>query len=101
MGWLRTILLGDIGNRLDIEDTEEDILMLQQDITRTAFKGMSQERQIEKLVSDNAELKLYLASIVRLLVVKGTISQDELEAIIKAIDAEDGTVDGKHEGTIV
>jgi hypothetical protein len=25
MGWGRTLLLGDIGNRLDIEDTEQDI----------------------------------------------------------------------------
>lgn len=25
MGWLRTILLGDIGNRLDIEDSEQEI----------------------------------------------------------------------------
>ena len=27
-GWMRTILLGDIGNRLDIADTEEDIRLL-------------------------------------------------------------------------
>ncbi len=25
MGWIRTILLGDIGNRLDIEDSEQEI----------------------------------------------------------------------------
>ena len=28
MGWGRTLLLGDIGNRLDIEDTERDIAHL-------------------------------------------------------------------------
>jgi hypothetical protein len=32
MGWGRTLLLGDIGNRLDIEDTEKDIELLKKDI---------------------------------------------------------------------
>ena len=31
MGWGRTFLLGNIGNRLDIEDTERDIAGLKRE----------------------------------------------------------------------
>ena len=33
MGWGRTLFLGDIGNRLDIEDTERDIHGLRRQLT--------------------------------------------------------------------
>jgi hypothetical protein len=32
MGWMRTIFLGDIGNRLDIGDAEENISVLRRRI---------------------------------------------------------------------
>ena len=35
MGWGRTLFLGDIGNRLDIEDTERDIGSLKREHTTT------------------------------------------------------------------
>jgi hypothetical protein len=101
MGWGRTLLLGDIGNRLDIEDTEQDIASLKREIAGSFHKDMSQDRKIEALVSENAELKLYLASVVCLLTSKGTISADELQAMVDALDAEDGSSDGKYEGDIV
>jgi hypothetical protein len=100
MGWGRTFLLGDIGNRLDIEDTERDIAGLRRAMDGAVYKDKTQDEKISALVSENAELKLYLASVVRLLTKKGAISREEIKAMVNAIDAEDGTSDGKYNGDI-
>jgi hypothetical protein len=101
MGWGRTLLLGDIGNRLDIEDTERDIARLKRHISGNFDKDMSQDQKIDALINENAELKLYLASLIRLLMTKGSITQQELEAMVKSVDAEDGKTDGKLNTDIV
>lgn len=101
MGWGRTLLLGDIGNRLDIEDTERDIACLRQEIVGSLHKDLSQDRQIERLVAENAELKLYLAAAIRLLKSKGIITAEELKAMVNAVDGEDGKVDGRLAGGMV
>ena len=101
MGWGRTLFLGDIGNRLDIEDTERDIGSLKREIRGAFHTDMSQDKKIYTLISENAELKLYLASVIRLLVTKDMISPEELAAVVAKVDAEDGSVDGQYDGEIV
>ena len=87
MGWGRTLLLGDIGNRLDIEDTERDIAELQRRLAKARTERRSLEARVEKLEGENEELELYLASLVRLLVRRGTVTQREVEALVRGIDA--------------
>jgi hypothetical protein len=101
MGWGRTLLLGDIGNRLDIADTEAEIAGLKREIAGASRKEMTQDEKIRNLVAENAQLKLYFASLVRLLTRKGSISREELEAVVAAVDAEDGRVDGQFTGKAV
>ena len=101
MGWGRTLLLGDIGNRMDIEDTERNIKTLRERLSRSGNRDISQDKKIANLETENAELKLYIAAIVRLLTSKGTITSEELTKIVEAIDAEDGISDGKYSGDIV
>jgi hypothetical protein len=101
MGWGRTLLLGDIGNRLDIGDTERDIASLKREIAGGFNKDMSQDEMIRKLVAENTQLKLYFVSLVRLLTRKGSITRDELQGVVAAVDAEDGRVDGQFTGKIV
>jgi hypothetical protein len=101
MGWARTLLLGEIGNRLDIGDVERDVAILRREIAGSFHKGMSQDEMIRKLISENAELKLYLASLIRLLTAKGQISREELQNLVNSIDAEDGRMDGCYQGDIV
>ena len=95
MGWGRTLFLGDIGNRLDIEDTEQDIASLKREIAGSFHKDMSQDKKIETLVAENAELKLYLASVIRLLTSNGTISTDELRSMVDMLDTENGSSEGE------
>jgi len=101
MGWGRTLFLGDIGNRMDIEDTERDIRQLKHKIASEQYNKASQDQIIKRLVAENAQTKLYLASIVRLLLSKGSITKQELEVMVDAIDAEAGKSDGMFNGNIV
>lgn len=88
MGWGRTLFLGDIGNRLDIADTERDIKSLHQKISNKSRMDQQQEARLEALELENDQMKLYLASLIRLLVSKGTLSQHELQAFVDIIDEE-------------
>ena len=101
MGWGRTLFLGDIGNRLDIEDTEQDIENIKREISASFDVDMSQDKKIEFLIQENAQLKLYLAGLIRLLTANGTISTQQLESMVDKIDAEDGQKDGKFDGSII
>ena len=101
MGWGRTLLLGDIGNRLDIEETENDIAKLKKELAGSFRKDMSQDEKIGRLITENAQLKLGFAALVRLLIRKGSISKDELTAVVAAVDAEDGSLDGQFTGKVV
>lgn len=93
MGWMRTLLLGDIGNRLDIADTERSISSMRRSMRRRAVaKGRTdrlQDERLEELEQENDQLKLCLASLLRLLVDKGTLSQEELAAFVDVIDSEE------------
>lgn len=100
MGWGRTLLLGDIGNRLDIEDTEQDIQCIKRDLQAKYEVDLSQGDKIDALIAENAELKLYLAALIRQLVNQGTLQVDDLNRMVGLIDAEDGSTDGKFEGPI-
>ena len=100
MGWGRTLLLGDIGNRLDIEDTERDISGIKREVDRSYKKDMDQDQKITTLINENAELKLYLASLIRLLRTKDIITAKELTAMVNQVDESDGSADGKYDGPI-
>ena len=101
MGWGRTLLLGDIGNRLDIADTEKEIENLRIKLANLRITDTVIDQTIKELIVENAQMKLYLASLIRLLLKKGNITEAELETIVDAIDAEDGEVDGMYRGDIV
>ena len=98
MGWLRTIFLGDIGNRLDIGDVENDLAR-----TRRQLRSRDREvqKRIDELEKENDELKLCLAGLVRLLIQRGAFSREDLVALIEEIDREDGVADRKTEGPVV
>ena len=90
MGWARTLLLGDIGNRLDIGDAEEDIARLRKRLRDKARTDRSQDARLETLERDNDALKLCLASLGRLLVGKGILTTRELSGFADLIDEDEG-----------
>lgn len=95
MGWARTFLLGDIGNRLDIGDCEDDIRTLKIALMQMHEDDQSQDEELLKLQRENDQLKLTLAAVLRLLIRKGVLQKEEIARMAEIIDAEDGAMDGK------
>jgi hypothetical protein len=97
MGWARTLLLGDIGNRLDIADAEAGIASLQRAHDRAERELGSRERDIIVLKQELGRQKLAIQALTRFLIEKGVVATAELDDFIAQIDAEDGVVDGRME----
>ncbi len=100
MGWGRMLLLGNIGQQLDIQDNEQSMAQLRAAVQHTGQADADLARRLDQLAAENAELKLYLAAVVRLLVSKGHISDPELRRIVDLLDRADGQGDGKYSGPI-
>ncbi len=94
MGWLRTLLLGDIGNRLDIADAENQIERVRRSQQR---QSNVKNQKIAALTHELGRQKLAVQALTRFLIEKGIVDEGELSAFVEAVDAEDGVIDGKME----
>ncbi|MEL6712511.1 MAG: hypothetical protein AAFP86_01975 [Planctomycetota bacterium] len=83
---MRTLLLGDIGNRLDIEDTERDIERLRRESRSQARTDAAQDERIAALEAQIHSLHLVVGGLSRLLVTRGVLSRDEVERVAEAIE---------------
>ena len=95
MGWMRTLLLGDIGNRLDIADTERNVSGLRQSQQRTLQGLNARELEISALKKEVGRQNLAIQALTRFLVEKNLVDEQELQEFIESVDAEDGVLDGK------
>ena len=86
MGWARTLLLGDIGNRLDIADAEADIDHIRQELRTNRDVDASQDAAILQLKKENEQLELCIAALVKTLERKNIITHDEVENLVNLID---------------
>jgi hypothetical protein len=100
MGWGRYFLLGDLGQQLDLADQREAIDRLREEMLRSRSSGSGSTDALKRLQAENDELRLYLAAVIRVLISKRVVTQSEVQQIVDAIDAEDGTVDGKFTGNL-
>lgn len=100
MGWGRMLLLGNVGQQLDIQDAEQALASLRTEVESATQADATLSRRLELLTAENAELKLYLAAIIRLLVAKGTVTDAELRLIVDSLDREDGRADGRYDGKL-
>ncbi|MFK7787923.1 MAG: hypothetical protein AB8C95_00335 [Phycisphaeraceae bacterium] len=87
MGWARTLLLGDIGNRLDIADTERDIEHVRRELRAGRQIDQSQDQIIAALREENEELEIWVASLIKLLEQKGVLSPDDVAKLVGKLDA--------------
>lgn len=88
MGWGRMLLLGNVGQQLDIGDLSNQIAGMESAVVSNESVDREQGEQIERLERENRELKLYLATLLRLLVAKGVLKPEEVETTVKAIETE-------------
>jgi hypothetical protein len=71
MGWMRTLRLGDIGNRLDIADTEDDIRALRNHHREGAKSLDEKTREIDQLQNELGRQTLAIQALTRFLILKG------------------------------
>ena len=86
MGWGRMLLLGNVGQQLDIGELTNEIGAMQSAFAQNQDLDQEQAQVIEQLQKENQELKLYLATLIRLLVAKGVVQADEVETTVRAIE---------------
>lgn len=82
------LLLGNVGQQLDIGDLNNEIAGMRNAVASSEDVDREQGRSIERLQRENRELKLYLATLVRLLVSKGVLQAEEINVIVRAIEPE-------------
>lgn len=86
MGWLRTIFLGDIGNRLDIGDTETDIRRLRERLHRNRNLDATQEERPAVLERENEQQQILIAALAKIMAAHQLIDAEGLEPFIEALD---------------
>ena len=88
MGWGRMMLLGNVGQQLDIGDLERSIGEMQGAFLENQRTDLDQAKAIAALKRENRDLKLYLATLIRLLVSKGVIKPEEIETVVRAVETQ-------------
>jgi uncharacterized coiled-coil protein SlyX len=86
MGWARTLLLGDIGNRLDIGDAENEIRTLRDLLRRNRSLDMTQEERLAMLERDNEQQQILIVALAKILAAHGLIDAEGMEPFIEALD---------------
>ena len=87
MGWGRMMLLGNVGQQLDIGDLESAVTEMQNAVLDNQRTDLDQAKSIAALRQENRDLKLYLATLIRLLVAKGVVKPEEIETVVRAVES--------------
>lgn len=99
MGFLKHILLGDLGQSWDIVDQQNEQQKLAQANAEIRRKSASQQalqsQRISELENHCAQLHLALTALTRFLTDHAIVHEAELRSFIEQIDASDGAMDGK------
>jgi len=82
------LLLGNVGQQLDLDDLNGEIAGMQGAFLENQQVDLQQAQSIALLRRENQELKLYLATLLRLLVSKGVLKPEEVETTVRAIETE-------------
>ena len=86
MGWGRMLLLGNVGQQMDIGDLDQTVDQMRAAFRQNQIEDREQARSIEQLQQENHDLQLYLATLMRLLVAKGVLKQEEVDSAVQAIE---------------
>lgn len=97
MGWGRMLLLGNVGQQLDIRDIEREIAQMSAHLRHVDRQTVD---TLTGLMRENGELKLHLAALTRLLATKGVVTREELTQLADSIDRTDGQADGRYGGPL-
>ena len=95
MAWGSFLLVGDMGQQLDLGAQCEELARLRRSIARRQSKDLDQDARITALADENLNLKVSLAALVQMLVARGVFGDHEIANLVDALDAaEPGGLDG-------
>ena len=102
MGWLRYMLLGDLGQQLDLDEQKAQMDSMRDELRRARPYAPSSQPQgdTRRLQKEIDELRLYVAALTRLLVSSNVVDKAELGRVVQEIDASDGDSDNRYDGEI-
>lgn len=86
MGWGRMLLLGNLGQQMDIDDINAYLARAVKEIEKNNEVDLQQAGEIARLKRENQELKLYTLGLIRLLAAKGVLSDAEVNQLVSSID---------------
>lgn len=94
MGWLKHMLLGDLGQSMDIEENSE-ALAKQAAFQSLQSKTLSEANlEIACLKRRNEQLNMAVTSLSRYLIAKGIIDPAEFSSFIDQLDVLEGKANG-------
>lgn len=98
MSWLRGLIpSSDFSQQWSIDNLQDDLQQMRRLLNETSSKT----RPIEQLARENSELKLVVATMLRLLIQRGIVTPTEFQALAAQVDFEDGQLDGKVAGPLM
>lgn len=86
MGWGRMLLLGNVGQQMDIDELTDYLNKAVAEMNQNQTIDRQQSAEIARLKAENQELKLYVLGLIRLLSAKKVISEAEVNQLVIAID---------------
>lgn len=95
MGWGRMLLLGNIGQQLDIRDTQAALRSLDERLRASGKFDAETSRFLHDQARDFHELRLHHAALVALLLEKGVVTREEIAQLVDQVDRSDGQADGR------
>ena len=91
MSWGSFLLVGDMGQQLDLGEQAEELGRLRRSLARRRSKDLDQDAEIASLARENLNLKLGLAALVRLLATRGVVQAGEIADLVRVLDRSDGS----------
>ncbi len=86
MGWARMMLLGNIGQQIDIDEIETDVEQLRMRLEAQQRVDRSHEEALQTLRREVTDLQLVVAELARLLVASGTLPREAVEHVVQSVD---------------
>jgi hypothetical protein len=90
MGWGRTLLLGDIGTQLNVNDVENDLESVKNYLNSQQVQAGSDRARLDALQQETHELKIYIVTLIRLLASKKVLTQEDLNGFVNVLDPHEG-----------
>jgi hypothetical protein len=99
MAWGNFLLVGDMGQQLNLSEQAEELGRLRRSIARRQSKDLDQDARIAALAEENLNLKVGMAGLVHMLVARGVLGEGEIADLVHALDCADPGSDADCSGT--